>query len=212
MASSTLDRHVRSATEEIDRALRFLAPPTVRARSRRIDGADWEALHESEQQLVAAAVAKRRHEFATGRVLLRHVLGYEGPIGIEPSRAPSWPAGTRGSLAHDRHVAVAAVTRDPSIIAIGIDVEPTALLSPEMAEVILRPEERSLDAHLAFALKEATYKAWSALGGRMLDHHDVLVAAQDGRFRALVVKDGVPFDGAYVTIDERMVALVVVTA
>ena len=57
----------------------------------------------------------------------------------------------------------------PGIAALGIDVEPTGPLSAEMAAVILRPDEAGLDAHLAFTLKEAVYKAWSAVGGELID-------------------------------------------
>ena len=84
------------------------------------------------------------------------------------------------------------MSEDPlTVRAIGIDVESTVLLSDDMAALILRPEERSLDAHLVFSLKEAAYKAWSAMGGRFLDHHDVLVAVHGTRFDALVVADDV---------------------
>jgi 4'-phosphopantetheinyl transferase EntD len=197
---------------QIDRALRSLAPGTVRTGCRRIDAADGASLHETERRLVMNAVPKRRHEFASGRVLLRELLDHTGPIGIEPGRAPSWPPGTRGSLAHDHHFAVAAVTFSPGIRALGIDIEPTTELPPEMADAILRPEERSLDAHVAFTLKEAAYKAWSSLGGRILEHHDMLLCARDGWFQARVVDDDVSFVGAFVTVGGRTVALVVVPA
>ncbi|MBK8333258.1 MAG: hypothetical protein IPL07_12960 [Acidimicrobiaceae bacterium] len=58
----------------------------------------------------------------------------------------------------------------PSVKSLGIDVEPTDPLAAEIGGVILRDDERAMDAHLAFALKEAAYKAWSTGGGRMLDH------------------------------------------
>ena len=51
-----------------------------------------------------------------------------------------------------------------------------------MAALILRPEEQSLDAHLVFSLKEAAYKAWSAMGGRFLDHQEVVVSVRGSRF------------------------------
>jgi phosphopantetheinyl transferase (holo-ACP synthase) len=115
----------------------------------------------------------------------------------------------RGSLAHDRSFAVAVVTWDPSIDSIGIDVEPATPLEPGVCSTILRRDERNLDAHLAFTLKEATYKAWSCLGGRMLEFHEVRLDVVGYRFRADVVADAASFHGRFAAAANRWVALVV---
>jgi enterobactin synthetase component D / holo-[acyl-carrier protein] synthase len=159
---------------------------------------------------VERAVAKRRREFATGRVLLRELLGRPDAIAVDARRAPVWPAGFCGSLAHDDRYAVGAVTDDPAIRALGIDIEPTVPLALDLAALILRPDEDGLDAHLAFSLKEAAYKAWSAMGGRILDHLEVRVSVDGGRFEALVVDDGARFEGRFTTVHDRTLALVVV--
>jgi 4'-phosphopantetheinyl transferase EntD len=195
---------------ELDQALRALAPPTVRIGSRCIDPSDVARLEPVELAAVEQAVAKRRNEFATGRVLLRQLLGCRDGIAVTEGRAPRWPAGFCGSLAHDRECAVAAVTDDPSIWALGIDIEPTAPLAADLARLILRPDEAGIDAHLAFSLKEAAYKAWSATGGRLLDHHEVRLTIGDGRFVAAVVDDGVTFAGRFAIVGDRTLALVVV--
>ncbi len=195
---------------ELDEALRALAPATVRTGSRCIDDADLGQLTPSEQAAVQRAVAKRRREFATGRVLLRELLGRPDAIPVDARRAPVWPAGFCGSLAHDDRYAVAAVTDDPAIRALGIDVEPTVPLGRDLAALILRQDEGALDAHLAFSLKEAAYKAWSGLGGRLLDHLEARVTVHGDRFEALVVDDGVRLHGRFTTVDDRTVALVVV--
>jgi enterobactin synthetase component D len=197
---------------ELDGALRALAPPTVRTGSRCIDDADLARLAPVELAAVERAVPKRQREFATGRVLLRQLIGRPDGIGVTDGRAPQWPAGFCGSLAHDDRCAVAAVTDHPSIRALGIDVEPTAPLGRDLAALIVRRDEGPLDAHLAFALKEAAYKAWSALGGRLLDHLDVRVAVHADRFEAVVVDDGVRFDGRFRIVGGRTVALVIVPA
>jgi 4'-phosphopantetheinyl transferase EntD len=98
------------------------------------------------------------------------------------------------------------------VAALGIDIEPTTPLSADLAAAILRPEEQALDAHLAFVLKEAAYKAWSALGGSLLDHHDVLVRLDGPRFRACVLEGRTVFDGRFHVTGDRAVALVVVPA
>jgi len=194
----------------LDGALAAMAPPGIVTGSRLITPADFESLHMSERAAVANAVPVRRHEFASGRALLRDLAGTIEAIPVGPTRAPLLPPGVVGSLAHDRLVAVAAVSRDPSVAALGIDVEPTEPLATEMARVILRDDERALDAHLAFTLKEAAYKAWSTGGGRMLDHHEVRVSVEGWSFTATVLPDGRELRGRFATVAGRHVALVIV--
>jgi 4'-phosphopantetheinyl transferase EntD len=203
---------VTCSLPDIDGALRALAPRAVLTGSRRITGSDMAGLHAEERELIKHAVPKRQHEFATGRALLRQLLGASTPVMADDRRAPRWPAGFRGSLAHDDRCAVAAITQDLLIRAVGIDVEPTVRLADDMAALILRPEEQPLDAHLVFCLKEAAYKAWSAMGGRFLDHQEVLVSVRGSRFDALVVDDDVVLEGRFTVVGDRTVALVVVAS
>jgi 4'-phosphopantetheinyl transferase EntD len=195
--------------EGLTLALRSIAPPGVRVGARRITPDDVDELFTDERSVIARAVPQRGNEFATGRVLLRSLMDRDVPIGVAANRAPRLPPDVRGSLAHDRAFAVAAITRDPSIDSIGIDVEPTTPLEPSMCSTILRRDERNLDAHLAFTLKEATYKAWSGLGGRMLEFHEVRLNVGDHRFRADVVADATSFHGRFAAAAGRWVALVV---
>jgi 4'-phosphopantetheinyl transferase EntD len=194
----------------VARALRALAPATVRTGCRAIDPLDWLTLHEQERNVVAGAVSKRRREFASGRVLLHELLHTADPILPDQMGAPMWPPGFCGSLAHDDVYAVAAVSGDPEVRALGIDIEPATPLSPALAEVIRRPDERHLDAHLVFTLKESVYKAWSALGGGMLEHADVRVIPHGCRFTAEVTGAAAPFAGRTATVRDHVVALVVV--
>ncbi len=194
----------------IARSLGVLAPAGVVTGARAIDRADLDLLHDSERGLVANAVARRRHEFASGRVLLRDLLGTGDVIPIGPRRAPVLPAGSVGSLAHDRAVVVAAISHEPGIAAIGIDVEPDETLPADMTRIILREDEAGIGAHLAFTLKEAAYKAWSNSGGRMLDHHEVRLTVDGGRFVATVLPDGRRLDGRFTTAGGRHLALVVI--
>ena len=154
-------------------ALAAIAPRPVRTGCRPITHADESTLHDVEAASVAGAVPRRRQEFAAGRALLRELLGVDRALPVGADRAPQLPAGSVGSLAHCEGVAVAAVAPDDHMAALGIDVEPATPLAPEVARVILRADDPDLDPHLAFAMKEAVYKAWSRLGGGMLDHHDV---------------------------------------
>lgn len=194
----------------VDAALRSLAPPGVRTGFRTIDERDVQRLHPVEAIAVERAVARRRHEFATGRVLLRELLGIDVAIPVGADRSPQLPEGVIGSLAHDADLAVAAVSRDAAICALGIDIEPATPLADDVAVVVLRDDEHGLDAHLAFTLKEAVYKAWSATGGALLEHQDVRVTVGDGRFRGEVVRCAAWFDGRYAIAAGRWLALVVV--
>jgi 4'-phosphopantetheinyl transferase EntD len=189
--------------------LRSLAPAGVRTACREISPDDWVGLHEAERRLVARAVPKRRHEFASGRAVLHELLDSNEPILTDHRRAPAWPAGACGSLAHDDRYVVAAVSTDPGVQALGIDIEPATPLSAELAGVILRPDERHLDAHLAFTLKEAVYKVWSSLGGEMLEHHDVRISVRHFRVAATVERASRRFHGRFAVVCGHIVALVV---
>ena len=103
---------------------------------------------------MAGSVPKRQNGSATGRALLRELTGSAQADRRHRQPGARLASGCAGiGLAHDRHHAVAAVTRDPHIGALGIDVEPAGLLADDLARLILRPEERGLDAHLAFAFE-----------------------------------------------------------
>lgn len=194
---------------EVAAALASLAPAGVRTGARLISPADVAGLHDVERAVVARAVDKRRNELATGRALLRDLLGADVAIPVGPTRAPVLPHGVVGSLAHDREVAVAAITSDPAVAALGVDVEDDATLSDGMARLILRPDERGLDAHLAFCLKEAAYKAWSTLGGRLIDHHDARLSTIGDAFTAEM--DGrLVVPGRFTHAGSRWLALAVV--
>jgi 4'-phosphopantetheinyl transferase EntD len=138
------------------------------------------------------------------------LLDEDVAIAVAPDRAPVMPPGVRASLAHDRRFAVAALSRADGVRSLGLDIEPVTELSAEMAAVIVRPEEASIDAHLAFTLKEAAYKAWSRLGGRMLEFDEVRLAVGADSFEAEVLHAGVTFAGRFTRAADRWIALVVV--
>jgi 4'-phosphopantetheinyl transferase EntD len=188
--------------------LSTLAPAGVKVGAREIaDG----PMFEVEVAHVRAAVPRRRREFATGRALLRDLIGRDIAIPAGTDRAPVFPPDVCGSLAHDERFAVAAVARRPEFVSIGIDIEPIEPLDEATSRAILRPDEGDADAHLAFTLKEAAYKAWSGLGGGMLEFHDVRVSYGASRFRAEVIDAGTVLEGRFATAGDRWLALVVVS-
>lgn len=190
-------------------ALDAIAPPAVRCGVRLIDVADERSLAPVERSIVAGAVARRRREFASGRALLRQLLGTDEAVTVLVSRAPALPPGVVASLAHDDEVVVAAIASSGEVAALGIDVEAVGSVGADIADDVLRSDERDLDPTLAFVLKEAAYKAWSATGGRILDHHEVRVSVDGHHFSADVVTDGVVLTGRYANAAQRWLALVV---
>jgi 4'-phosphopantetheinyl transferase EntD len=196
--------------ERTERALRSMAPPWVRTGVRVIDPRDEAGMWPNERMAIAGAVARRRAEFATGRALLRLLIGHDVEIPIGSDRRPRLPDGVTATLAHDRDVAVAAVTTRPRCRALGIDIEPATTLDEDVARLICGAQERHLDAHLVFVLKEAAYKAWSSSGGRMLEHSEVSVDVDPSGsyFTATVTPDEASFAGRYTVVDGRWLALV----
>jgi 4'-phosphopantetheinyl transferase EntD len=189
-----------------------MAPADVDVGARRIDAADLKTLWPAEAAAVRAAVAKRRQEFASGRALLRQLLRLDAVILVGRDRAPVLPTGIVASLAHDATYVVAAVSAHPDVRALGIDIEPAVPLADDIAALVLRHDEDDLDAHLAFTLKEAAYKAWSASGGRLLDHQEVRLTVDVEEFSAEVIDDQTTFAGTYRQVADRWVALVVARA
>ena len=203
--------------EAITETLRRLAPDGIRVSARLVAENDVRVMWPSEHAAVASASPGRRREFASGRALLRSLIGAEVALPPSPSRRPAVPDGWVATLAHDSRVVVAAVATTSHASALGIDVEPVATIERDVAEVVVRPDDRVPNALVAFVLKEAAYKAWSGTGGRMLEHHDVRIdaAAPDpagADFTATVVPDGVAIRGRYASTAQVWLALAVIPA
>ena len=191
--------------------LRDLAAEPCRADWSPIDPSNVPALTAGEAAYVARAVESRRAEFATGRALLRRLLDRNAEILRCPNGAPALPPDVVGSLAHDRDVVVAAVAPVGRVAAIGIDVEPDEPMEQAVADLVVRRDDVVPDPLTAFVAKEAAYKAWSWLGGAMLEHHDVRVVVEGLRFSA-VLRDEMTVAGRLGRAGGRVVALAVTPA
>lgn len=183
----------------------LITDPTMIA-ARRISPSDIAGLTPSERASVAAAVPSRQAEFATGRALLRSLIGERAEILRTSSGSPMLPLGWSGSLAHDAEYAIAVVSR--SEVAVGIDIEPRVAMESDVAELIVRADDVVPDALTAFVVKEAVYKAWSTAGGVLIDHQAVRVVAADDRFTA-EAPDGASFTGTITTATARIMAVAV---
>ncbi len=194
----------------VGESLALLAPAAVRTAAAVINERHVAGLHAIESAHIERSVLSRRHEFATGRHLLRSLIGEDVPIPATATRAPLLPPGLVGSLAHDAELAVAAISHTSATQAIGLDIEPAGAMSPEERAIVVRDDDDDADPRLIFVLKEATYKAWSGLGGRMLDFSDVRLTVDDGHFLAEVLPDERTVTGRWTTTTGRWLALAIV--
>ncbi|MCA6104055.1 4'-phosphopantetheinyl transferase family protein [Bradyrhizobium australafricanum] len=199
-----------------------LFPRPVGVAATSFNGANY-PLFPSEENAVAGAVEKRRREFAAGRYCARRALSQLGfptvAIPSAPDRSPVWPAGALGSVSHDSSLCVAVAARRTAFRSIGVDIEVIGAVGPELADVILRADERHhlegwrpgdtdwLTLH--FCLKEAAYKAFYPLCGQIIDFQKMhlSLAPADGHFRAFVtVPDPLSFEGRYAVCGSRIIA------
>lgn len=172
-------------------------------------GADLgDGLFHVEQSAVEGAVPAREKEFLAGRSAVRaaqRALGLQPqPIPMGPDRAPVWPEGQTGSISHAGGVCVAAVTTDPSIAALGIDIEEDAPLPEEVFDTVLhlheqrwiyrQPDPGSV-ARIFFSAKECAYKTQYPLSRQMFGFEIISVVTdlQRGTFEARFTRPVSPF-------------------
>lgn len=160
--------------------------PRVRVLTSPISEAFVELLSEREARAAAGMVEKRRREFATARVLARK--GLECFFGVPdfdllnaPDRAPVWPDGVTGSIAHSHTRAWVALV-DSAFGTVGIDGEDRHELGRNLWHLTLRDEEaayletlpdassRGRRALAIFSAKEALYKAQYPRSGSFMDY------------------------------------------
>ncbi len=174
-------------------------------------------LYPEEEAVVAAAVDKRRREFATGRHCARRAMAALGlpPTPILPGErgAPRWPSGVVGSITHCEGYRAAAVARAGDVRSIGLDAEPNGVLPDGVLDVVSTSAERTRLAALAeerpevcwdrllFSAKESVYKAWFPLTGRWLDFEEAVVDpdARAGTFAVRLCVPGPLVDGRRLT-------------
>ena len=166
-----------------------------------------------EEAMVAMAVPKRRREFATGRLCARRALARLGlpPTAVltGPAGQPLWPDRIVGSITHCAGYRGAAVAWADDVATLGIDAEPHAPLPDGVLESVATDVERAHLRRLAdsrpgigwdrvlFSAKEAAYKAWYPVGGRMLEFEDAAVTiGLDGTLSARLV-DGSRLGGRW---------------
>lgn len=186
--------------DRVRAALATLFPADVAIAVCDLAAADPATLWPAERAAIAGAVPHRLAEFAAGRAAARAALSALGhapaalPMG--PDRAPVWPHGVAGSIAHAAGVAIAVARHGAPL---GVDVEADAPLPPDLWPVITTPAERaalpegdtgSLIARV-FVGKEALFKA-QAPGARAMFGFDAvsLTLAKTGFDAKFLTKAG----------------------
>lgn len=176
------------------------------------------------------ATAARAREFGAGRAAARMAMEQLGhpprPVLQGDDRAPIWPVGLKGAITHTARDALAIVTDDPAIRALGLDMEPATPLEPDLWRIIctqndmlwlasLGPTQRGHFAKLIFSAKEAFYKAQYQISRTLIDFLDVDLQPNlaTSRFTATLRRD-VPSLPAGTVAQGRFVILgnVIVTA
>ncbi len=177
-------------------------------------------LHPGERERAATLAPLRRREWVAGRRALRRALvtPYEVPFFADDRGAPQLPRGVVGSVSHKRALAVALAAPDDGW-TVGVDLEP-ARREPgrvDIASRVLTPAERAIaDALagasreravlLAFALKEALYKAIDPHLRRYVGFQEVAVWPDEvGIARVEPTSDwGLELEAAWVTVDDYL--------
>jgi 4'-phosphopantetheinyl transferase EntD len=220
---------------ELARAAKGLLGPSVSVGCSVPAWGDAADLLPAELPCTAGMVPERRKEFAAGRAAVRMATMADGsapfavPMGAD--RAPVWPAGMIGSIAHSADICLAAISRSKRYAAIGIDIEPNVPLGPDIAaEVVHEGDGLELDSGTAplaehdhvtvFSAKEAAYKCqfpltgtvlgFDALSIRLLPHAHRFVARFEvsvGGFRA-----GDTLDGGYALVGDHVLTVASIPA
>lgn len=201
------DASTRACETRAESAIQSLVPSGVVAVDDGNTRTDEEDLFPEEAALVFGSVAKRRQEFAAGRVCARHALARLGlpdvPILAGKHAEPLWPPSVVGSITHCSGYAAAAVAKSTTIRSIGIDAERNMPLPPGTEELVCNERERRWLrsvrdgdginwATLIFSAKESLYKAWFPLTHRWLDFSEAEIAV-DRRRRSFVPRLYTPF-------------------
>jgi 4'-phosphopantetheinyl transferase EntD len=178
---------VSSAANEplLEQALDAFSVPGLLIGHRVISLGDEGALRDAEATSISSSIANVRRASGAARVVARSLLaqlGYpEAQVPKGAGGAPVWPGGVVGSLAHDDEIAVAALGLRRDFASVGIDVERTGALPPDMLALVATQSERHgieddlVKAKLLFVVKEAVYKAVFPLDRVFLEFGDIEV-------------------------------------
>lgn len=146
----------------------------------------------AEEAQIRQAVPKRQREFRAGRhcarLALRQLHQNHFDLLNDAERVPQWPQNIVGSISHCDDLCIVAVSDDPTIKALGLDVEALSALPAETRALICHPQEiaQLIDKtfqepywdRVIFSAKESFYKAYFPLCRQFLDFLDAEVTLE----------------------------------
>jgi len=152
-------------------------------------------LYENEKELINKAVHKRRVEFSTGRMLARMCIAMLKTEVTEvlqgENREPIWQKGLKGSISHNDILCAAVVTDNENILSVGIDIELTDGVTPDLWEHIFSLKEREYikdspapleTAAILFSAKEAFYKMQFPITRQVIEFKDAEITLRENTF------------------------------
>lgn len=193
-----------------------------------------DVLMAEEAALVVGARPEVRAAFAAGRGCAHRALERLGAVAAPllrsgdgatgADRAPAWPSGFTGSIAHSRALCAAIAARTDTHRALGLDLEAPSRITPRILDRICTPAEREdmprgappARQAIHFAAREAFYKVWSPSAGRPIGFRDVEVSVRGPMRFEVRVRPGIDlapfdtskFDGHWAAAGDLIVALV----
>ena len=186
-----------SSSEDTQRWVRELFPDQIATSESRIRDAQG-LVYPEELALVEGAVQVRLREFTAGRCCARKAMerfGY-GNFALlsRKDRAPIWPVGLVGSIAHTDKYSAAAVGLEEEIFSIGLDLERLGRVGEDLyASLFVEREldwlsdreegEKGFFATLIFSAKECFFKFQYPIARRFLGFDEVRVLVDPARRR-----------------------------
>jgi 4'-phosphopantetheinyl transferase EntD len=167
-----------------------------------------------EAEAIKSARGERLLEFRGGRHCARLALGRLGLVGAPvlraPDRAPLWPPGFVGSIAHTRNrergFCGVAVARASEVRSVGLDVELDTPLERALWRRVFTERERGrieqepepaqgFLGKLVFSAKECAYKCQYPLSRAFLEFQDVevTISLERGELSAVLLREAGPF-------------------
>lgn len=161
----------------------------------------WDkSLSEQEESYLINSVEKRKREFRAGRNAAKEALKQIGCTGeivipVGEMRQPVWPNGFTGSISHTNNYCAAVIARRRDYLSIGIDVEASSPLEPDLHKLICTKTERDWLksqvkpaelAKLIFCIKEAIFKAYYPIYSVFFEFQDaeVFINLSTNEFKA----------------------------
>lgn len=145
-------------------------------------------LHEHEHAEISLMKATaRRFEYRRTRFLVRHLTGFTEALPRDNSGVPSWPPGLTGSITHKNGAVGVTLASSNSLYGLGIDAEDlqinlaleSRILSAREIKIFNHQDNRQRQLAIAFAFKEALFKACYPKGRIMFYFHDAEILELD---------------------------------